>query len=48
MASGLADTDGPATGSARLTTWIAERGTELGVQYANELTRHFAGGSTPV
>jgi uncharacterized protein YbjT (DUF2867 family) len=42
MAAGLADTDGPATGSTRLTTWVSEHGTELGVHYANELTRHFA------
>ena len=42
MAIGLADTDGPATGSTCLSTWIAERGRDLGAHYANELTRHFA------
>ena len=42
MAAGLADTDGPATGSTRLSTWIAERGDDLGLRYANELKRHFA------
>jgi uncharacterized protein YbjT (DUF2867 family) len=42
MATGLADTDGPATGATRLTTWISEHGAELGVRYANELSRHFA------
>jgi NADH dehydrogenase len=41
MAAGLADTDGPATGSTRLSTWIAERGDTLGRRYANELRRHF-------
>jgi uncharacterized protein YbjT (DUF2867 family) len=41
MASGLADTDGPSTGSTRLSTWITERGSTLGVEYANELGRHF-------
>jgi NADH dehydrogenase len=42
MASGLADTDGPSTGSTRLSTWISERGDDLGAHYANELRRHFA------
>ena len=41
MASGLADTDGPSTGSTRLSTWIADQGDVLGVRYANELKRHF-------
>jgi NADH dehydrogenase len=41
MASGLADTVGPSTGSTLLSTWIAERGGDLGVHYANELSRHF-------
>ena len=41
MASGLADSDGPATGSTRVSTWISECGTDLGLHYANELTRHF-------
>jgi NADH dehydrogenase len=41
MAEGLADTDGPATGTTRISGWIAERGTDLGVHYANELNRHF-------
>ena len=42
MAAGLADTDGPATGSTRLSTWIAEHGDDLGLHYANEFERHFA------
>lgn len=41
MAIGLADTDGPATGSIRLSTWISEHRDALGLQYANELRRHF-------
>ena len=41
MAAGLADTDGPATGSTALSTWVAEHGDTLGLRYANELTRHF-------
>ena len=41
MAAGLADTDGPATGSTALSTWVAEHGDTLGQHYANELTRHF-------
>lgn len=42
MARGLADTEGPATGATRLSTWISEHGPDLGQHYANELTRHFA------
>lgn len=41
MAAGLADTDGPATGSTALSTWLADHHAELGVRYANELHRHF-------
>ncbi len=41
MATGLADTDGQATGSTELSKWIFERGGDLGVHYANELSRHF-------
>jgi len=41
MAAGLADTVGPPTGSTRLSAWIAERGGDLGLHYANELRRHF-------
>jgi uncharacterized protein YbjT (DUF2867 family) len=43
MAHGLADTEGPATGSTAVTDWIAAHGPRLGRQYANELDRHFAG-----
>jgi len=41
MAMGLADTDGPATGDTTLTCWLAEHGSTLGLEYANELKRHF-------
>jgi len=41
MASGLADTDGPATGSTKLSVWLAANGTKLGLHYANEIKRHF-------
>ena len=41
MAMGLADTDGPSTGSTRLSEWITEQRDDLGVRYANELRRHF-------
>jgi len=42
MADGLADTDTPSTGTTCLSTWISEQGDNLGVDYANELKRHFA------
>jgi len=41
MASGLADTDGPATGPTKLSEWLTTNGTTLGRNYANELKRHF-------
>ena len=41
MADGLADTDGPATGSISLSEWIVENRSTLGLTYANELKRHF-------
>lgn len=41
MAAGLADTEGPPTGSIRLSTWISEHRDVLGLNYANELSRHF-------
>jgi NADH dehydrogenase len=46
MAAGLADTDGPATGSTALSDWVAAHGRVLGIRYANELDRHFSHGST--
>jgi len=41
MAHGLADTEGPATGSSLLSEWLAAHRDELGRRYANELARHF-------
>jgi len=41
MADGLADVDGPSTGSTSVLEWIRENGATLGQRYANELTRHF-------
>jgi uncharacterized protein YbjT (DUF2867 family) len=41
MADGLADTDGPATGTTALSQWIAENKDTLGRQYAHEINRHF-------
>jgi uncharacterized protein YbjT (DUF2867 family) len=42
MAAGLADTEGPATGSTPLSGWLAEHGSQLGRRYANELNLHFS------
>jgi NADH dehydrogenase len=42
MSGGLADTDGPATGSTRVTEWLSEHAADLGLTYANEIQRHFA------
>ncbi len=41
MADGLADTDGPPTGTIALSTWIEEHADSLGRRYANEIDRHF-------
>jgi NADH dehydrogenase len=41
MSDGLADTDGPATGTTRLSEWLDGHGGDLGLSYANELERHF-------
>ncbi len=41
MAAGLADTDGPATGSTALSHWLAAHNSQLGIHYANEVDRHF-------
>ena len=41
MAAGLADSDGPATGTTALSTWLADHGEQLGLHYANDLHRHF-------
>jgi NADH dehydrogenase len=41
MADGLADTEGPATGSVSVSEWIRQHGDTLGRSYANELDLHF-------
>ena len=41
MAAGLADTDGPATGTTKLPAWLAGNAANLGRSYPNELNRHF-------
>jgi nucleoside-diphosphate-sugar epimerase len=41
MAAGLADTDGPATGTTALSEWVVAHRDDLGRHYANELERHF-------
>jgi NADH dehydrogenase len=41
MAAGLADTEGPATGTIALSEWLAAHRDDLGRRYANELERHF-------
>jgi NADH dehydrogenase len=41
MAAGLADTDGPATGTTSVSDWIRAHGDLLGRSYANEIERHF-------
>ncbi|MGH8982001.1 MAG: SDR family oxidoreductase [Acidimicrobiales bacterium] len=41
MAEGLADTDGPPTGTISLLDWVGEHGEALGRAYANEIDRHF-------
>jgi NADH dehydrogenase len=41
MATGLADTDGPATGDIAFSQWLARHADTLGRHYANEIDRHF-------
>lgn len=42
MVDGLADSSAPTTGRVNLTDWVAGQGAQLGLRYANEITRHFA------
>jgi len=42
MAAGLADSDGPTTGSTALSEWLQDQGASLGLRYANEIERHFS------
>jgi NADH dehydrogenase len=44
MAGGLADTDGPTTGSISVSKWVQANADGLGRHYANELDRHFRRG----
>ncbi len=41
MADGLADTDGPPTGTIAVSDWIGAHADSLGRTYANEIERHF-------
>jgi NADH dehydrogenase len=41
MAGDLADTVGPAVGTTRISDWIGDNGARLGIEYANELERHY-------
>jgi nucleoside-diphosphate-sugar epimerase len=41
MAEGMADTDGPATGTMSVSAWIHDHADTLGRSYANEIERHF-------
>lgn len=41
MSDGLADTEGPSTAPTAISDWIADHGATLGIDYANELDRHF-------
>jgi uncharacterized protein YbjT (DUF2867 family) len=41
MADGLADTDGPSTGTIAVSDWISAHADSLGRTYANEIERHF-------
>jgi NADH dehydrogenase len=41
MAAGLADVEGPATGDTAVSEWIEENGSTLGLDYFNELDRHY-------
>jgi uncharacterized protein YbjT (DUF2867 family) len=41
LVAGLVVTEGPATGTVRLSEWLAEHAGEVGRQYASELARHY-------
>ena len=41
MSDGMADTEGPATGTISVSTWIRDHAETLGRTYANEIDRHF-------
>ena len=44
MADGMADTDGPTTGTIAVSSWIRDNADTLGRNYANEIERHFKRG----
>jgi NADH dehydrogenase len=41
MAEGMADTEGPTTGTTSVSAWIRDQADTLGRSYANEIERHF-------
>jgi NADH dehydrogenase len=41
MAEGMADTEGPTTGTTSVSAWIRDHADTLGRSYANEIERHF-------
>jgi uncharacterized protein YbjT (DUF2867 family) len=41
LMDGLASTDGPATGTRRVSEWLAQHAAEVGSRYASELGRHY-------
>jgi NADH dehydrogenase len=43
MIAGLVTTDGPATGTRRLSAWLNENADVVGRHYASEVARHYAG-----
>lgn len=47
MADGLADTEGPATGTTRISEWISDHRDTLGRHYANEIERHYRAAASP-
>ena len=42
MADGLADSDGPTTGTTAISEWVSRSGDTLGLSYAHEIRRHFS------
>ncbi|HTW11048.1 MAG TPA: NAD(P)H-binding protein [Acidimicrobiales bacterium] len=41
MAQGMADSDEPPLGTTKLSDWLVDQSSGLGLRYANELERHF-------
>jgi nucleoside-diphosphate-sugar epimerase len=42
MAAGLADSEGPPTGTTAISEWVSRSGDALGLSYAHEIKRHFS------